>query len=177
MVTAVVDVEQGDCWTAPSVSENFIASEATNVLLSMGRILKSGWRLEYDPRISAEEQTRGAQHCLTVSSMVLVSPDGRAKARIFCRNSCCLFGRISVVRSGHILAFCAEFLGWRVSGGPLVRRRNTTKVSSKMAGCPPDNVDCGNHSCVPPTAWLGRVSLQQLSSNDCHASQGVERSH
>ena len=46
MVTAVIDVEQGDCWTAPSISENFIVSEATNILLSMGRILKSGWRLE-----------------------------------------------------------------------------------------------------------------------------------
>ena len=66
----------------------------------MGRILKNGWRLEYDPRISAEEQI--AQHYLTVSSMVSVSPDGRAKARIFYkRNSCCLLGRISVVRSGR----------------------------------------------------------------------------
>ena len=102
MVTAVIDIEQGDCWTAPSISENFIVSEATNILLSMGRILKSGWRLEYDPRISAEEQTRGAQHYLTVSSMVLVSPDGRAKARIFYkRNSCCLLGRTSVVKSGR----------------------------------------------------------------------------
>ena len=100
IVTAVIDIEQGDCWTAPSISENFIVSEATNILLSMGRILKNGWRLEYDPRISAEEQTRGAQHYLTVSSMVLVSPDGRAKARTFYkRNSCCLLGRISVVRS------------------------------------------------------------------------------
>ena len=101
IVTAVIDIEQGDCGTAPSISENFIVSEATNILLSMGRILKNGWRLEYDPRISAEEQTSGAQHYLTVSSMVLVSPDGRAKARIFYkRNSCCLLGRISVVGSG-----------------------------------------------------------------------------
>ena len=100
IVTAVIDIEQGDCWTAPSISENFIVSEATNILLSMGRILKNGWRLEYDPRISAEEQTSGAQHYLTVSSMVLVSPDGKAKARIFYkRNSCCLLGRISVVGS------------------------------------------------------------------------------
>ena len=83
IVTAVIDIEQGDCWTAPSISENFIVSEATNILLSMGRILKNGWRLEYDPRISA-------------------SPDGRAKARIFYkRNSCCLLGRISVVKSGR----------------------------------------------------------------------------
>ena len=102
IVTAVIDIEQGNCWTAPSISENFIVSEATNILLSMGRILKNGWKLEYDPRISAEEQTRGAQHYLTVSSMVLVSPDGRAKARIFYkRNSCCLLGRISVVRSSR----------------------------------------------------------------------------
>ena len=100
IVTAVIDIEPGDCWTAPSISENFIVSEATNILLSMGRILKNGWKLEYDPRISAEEQTRGAQHYLTVSSMVLVSPDGRARARIFYkRNSCCLLGRISVVGS------------------------------------------------------------------------------
>ena len=100
IVTAVIDIKQGDCWTAPSISENFIVSEATNILLSMGRILKNGWRLEYDPRISAEEQTSGAQHYLTVSSMVLVSPDGKAKARIFYkRNSCCLLGRISVVGS------------------------------------------------------------------------------
>ena len=42
MVTAVIDVEQGDCWTAPSVSESFIVSEATNIVLSMGRVLKSG---------------------------------------------------------------------------------------------------------------------------------------
>ena len=95
MVTAVVDVEQGDCWTAPSISESFIVSEATNILLSMGRILKSGWRLEYDPQISAGEQDLGAQHYLTVSSMVLVSPDGRASARIFYkRNSCCLLGPV-----------------------------------------------------------------------------------
>ena len=99
-MTAVIDIEQGNCWTAPSVSENFIVSAATNILLSMGRILKNGWKLECDPRISAEEQTRGAQHYLTVSSMVLVSPDGRARARIFYkRNSCCLLGRISVVGS------------------------------------------------------------------------------
>ena len=102
IVTAVIDIDQGNCWTAPSISENFIVSEATNILLSMGRILKNGWKLEYDPRISAEEQTRGAQHYLTVSSMVLVSPDGRAKTRIFYkRNSCCLLGRISVVRSSR----------------------------------------------------------------------------
>ena len=32
IVTAVIDIEQGDCWTAPSISENFIVSEATNIL-------------------------------------------------------------------------------------------------------------------------------------------------
>ena len=102
VVTAVIDVEQGDCWTAPSISESFIVSEATDILLPMGRILKSGWRLEYDPRIAAGEQDLGAQHYLTVSSMVLVSPNGRAKARIFYkRNSCCLLGRISVIKSGR----------------------------------------------------------------------------
>ena len=66
MVTAVIEVEQGTCWTAPSISESFIVGEATNIPLSMGRILKNGWRLEYDPQISAEEQNRGAQHHLTV---------------------------------------------------------------------------------------------------------------
>ena len=45
IVTAVIDIEQGNCWTAPSISENFIVSEATNILLSMGRILKNGWKL------------------------------------------------------------------------------------------------------------------------------------
>ena len=39
---------------------------------------------------------------ISLSSMTLVSPDGRAKARIFYkRNSCCLLGRISVIRSGR----------------------------------------------------------------------------
>ena len=103
MVTAVVDVEQGqDCWTAPSISENFIVSDSTNILLSTGRILKNGWKLEYNPEIPEGEQTLSAQYNITVSSMVLVSPDGKAMARIFYkRNSCCLLGRISVIGNGR----------------------------------------------------------------------------
>ena len=103
MVTAVIDVEQGqDCWTAPSISENFIVSDSTNILLSMGRILTNGWKLEYNPEIPEGEQTLSAQYNITVSSMVLVSPDGKATARIFYkRNSCCLLGRISVVGNGR----------------------------------------------------------------------------
>ena len=47
-----------------------------------------------------KKQDHSAQYSLTVPSMVLVSPDGKARARIFYkRNSCCLLGRISVVRS------------------------------------------------------------------------------
>ena len=101
MVTAVISVEQGeDCWTAPSISESFIVSDATNILLSMGRILKNGWRLEYYPDIPNGEQELGKTWDVMPSSMVLVSPDGEAMARIFYkRNSCCLLGRISVVKS------------------------------------------------------------------------------
>ena len=103
MVTAVIDVEQGqDCWTAPSISENFIVSDSTNILLSMGRILTNGWKLEYNPEIPEGEQTLSAQYNISVSSMVLVSPDGKATPRIFYkRNSCCLLGRISVVGNGR----------------------------------------------------------------------------
>ena len=106
MVTAVIDVEQGqDCWTAPSISESFIVSDSTNILLSMGRILKNGWKLEYNPEIPGGEQTLSAQYNITVSSMVLVSPDGMAIARIFYkRNSCCLLGRISVFGNGRTQA-------------------------------------------------------------------------
>ena len=103
MVTAVIDVEQGqDCWTAPSISDNFIVSDSTNILLSMGRILKNGWKLEYNPEIPEGEQTLSAQYNITVSSMVLVSPDGKATASIFYkRNSRCVLGRISVVGNGR----------------------------------------------------------------------------
>ena len=103
MVTAVIDVAQGqDCWTAPSISENFIVSDSTNMLLPMGRILKNGWKLEYNPEIPEGEQTLSAQYNITMSSMVLVSPDGKATARIcYKRNSCCLLGRISVIGNGR----------------------------------------------------------------------------
>ena len=68
----------------------------------MGRILTNGWKLEYNPEIPEGEQTLSAQYNISVSSMVLVSPDGKATPRIFYkRNSCCLLGRISVVGNGR----------------------------------------------------------------------------
>ena len=112
----IKSVEQGqDCWTAPSISENFIVSDSTNILLSMGRILKNGWRLEYSPEIPEGEQTLSAQYNVTAaSSMVLISPDGEAMARIFYkRNSCCLLGRISV---GNDRAQMSEGTRWTGTG-------------------------------------------------------------
>ena len=78
MVTAVIDVEQGDCWTAPSISENFIVSEATNILLSMGRILKSGWRLEYDGLVKAPSESEPS---VTLSLGIRDAPSGTALSR------------------------------------------------------------------------------------------------
>ena len=57
-----------------------------------------------------------------------------------------------------------------------VHARNSTKVSSKMAGCPPENVDCGNYTCVPPTMCLGlswllaSIEIAGRSREDCAGS-------
>ena len=125
MVIAVIDVEQGqDCWTArPSISES------TNMLLS-----KNGWTLEYSPEIPEGEQTLSAQYNVTASSMVLISPDGEAMARIFYkRNSCCLLGRMSVV--GNDRAQTSEGTRWTGTG----RRWTETGHGNGSAGSSADS--------------------------------------
>ena len=67
IVTAVIDIEQGDCWTAPGISENFIVSEAANILLSMGRILKNGGDLSMI--LEFQQKSR-----LVVHSTILLCP-------------------------------------------------------------------------------------------------------
>ena len=110
-------------------------SDSTNILLSMGRILKNGWRLEYRPEIPEGEQTLSAQYNVTAaSSMVLISPDGEAMARIFYkRNSCCLLGRMSVV--GNDRAQTSEGTRWTGTG----RRWTETGHGNGSAGSSADS--------------------------------------
>ena len=114
--------------------KTFIVSDSTNILLSMGRILKNGWRLEYSPEIPEGEQTLSAQYNVTAaSSMVLISPDGEAMARIFYkRNSCCLLGRISV---GNDRAQMSEGTRWTGTGN----RWTETGHGSGSAGSSADS--------------------------------------
>ena len=124
--------------------EDFIVSDVTHVLLSFGRMLKSGWFLE---EITNENRTRFSNQAGEQCAGLLSSPDRQCRVPVFFRrNSLSVYGHVRKVASnvqevcngairGVNVVFDCDILnevqdGWQfLSNGNPVHKARTTNFT------------------------------------------------